>query len=118
MDFGFSRLLEMFEKRFGRTATTVLLAAIGLALFGYCAKTMIETSIYFYHLSATALNIAAIKRRTAATALAQIGQRNFSAVCAAPRLGVTTISRVLIGSATRKRQLGMRIAGARRMAFG
>lgn len=57
MDFGLNRILEMFEERFGRTATTVLLAAIGLALFGYCAKTMIETSLYFYYLAATALNI-------------------------------------------------------------
>jgi hypothetical protein len=31
MDFGFARFLEMFEERFGRTATTTILAVLGLA---------------------------------------------------------------------------------------
>jgi ABC-type Fe3+ transport system permease subunit len=38
MDFGFGRFLEMFEDRFGRQATTILLAAIGLAVFGVCVS--------------------------------------------------------------------------------
>jgi hypothetical protein len=33
MDFGLDKLIEMFEERFGRTASTALLFIIGLAAF-------------------------------------------------------------------------------------
>lgn len=50
MDFGFGRFLEMFEERFGRTATTVLLAALGLAAATWSVKTVIEFAVYIYDL--------------------------------------------------------------------
>jgi hypothetical protein len=43
MDFGVGRFLEMFEERFGRTATTLLLAIIGLGVVGFCGKLVYET---------------------------------------------------------------------------
>lgn len=57
MDLGLDRFLEMFEARFGRFTTTVLLAVIGLALFGYSIRLFIETTIYFYHLAASAVGL-------------------------------------------------------------
>lgn len=47
MDFGFNRFLEMFEDRFGRHATTVLIAVVGLALFGYSLRVIVETVTEF-----------------------------------------------------------------------
>jgi hypothetical protein len=47
MDFGFARFLEMFEERFGRTTTTVLLGLIGAALVCYSLKVVVDTSIEF-----------------------------------------------------------------------
>jgi uncharacterized membrane protein (DUF106 family) len=39
----------MFEERFGRAATTVLLGTFGVAVFGYCLKVIVEAAIYLYH---------------------------------------------------------------------
>ena len=50
------------------------------------------------------------------TALAQIGQRNFSAVCAGPKSDTITILRVPICSATHKRRHGGKITDAHQMA--
>jgi hypothetical protein len=50
MDFGLARFLEMFEERFGRRATTALLALIGLAVTAYSIKLAIETIKYLYDL--------------------------------------------------------------------
>lgn len=36
--FGFGRFLEMFEERFGRVITTVLLGAIALAILSVCGN--------------------------------------------------------------------------------
>ncbi|MGB6537394.1 MAG: hypothetical protein WBF58_15695 [Xanthobacteraceae bacterium] len=57
MDFGLARFLEMFEERFGRRATTALLAVIGLAVFGYCVRLILETTIYFYGDITSALHV-------------------------------------------------------------
>jgi hypothetical protein len=54
MDFGLSRFLEMFEERFGRYATTLLLGTLGLALFGYSVKITIEAAVYLYDLANSA----------------------------------------------------------------
>jgi transposase-like protein len=48
----------------------------------------------------------------ALTALARIGQRNISAVCAVPKSAITTISPVLICCAMRKRLHGAKITAA------
>jgi hypothetical protein len=56
MDFGFSRFLEMFEERFGRHATTFLVALIGLALSVYSLKVVIDASTEFYTLFTTTIN--------------------------------------------------------------
>lgn len=45
MDFGFGRFLEMFEERFGRVTTTVLLGAIGLAILCVCGDLIISNII-------------------------------------------------------------------------
>jgi hypothetical protein len=47
MDFGFSRFLEMFEDRFGRHATTVLIALIATALAAYSIKVIVDTTVEF-----------------------------------------------------------------------
>jgi ABC-type Fe3+ transport system permease subunit len=65
MDFGFGRFLEMFEDRFGRLATTILLAAIGLAVFGVCvsaiysniARPIYDIAIQIIHSGASLKNI-------------------------------------------------------------
>ncbi|HEV8014928.1 MAG TPA: hypothetical protein VGP48_05325 [Stellaceae bacterium] len=45
MDISFGRILEMFEERFGRVPTTLLLAIIGLAIFASCGKLIYEIII-------------------------------------------------------------------------
>ena len=57
------------------------------------------------------------KKRTASTALAPIGPKNFSRACAVPRSATITISRALICSGTRKRLHGAKIIAACRMAI-
>ncbi len=52
MDFGFSRFLEMFEERFGRLATTILIGLIAAALVAYSLKVIIDTTIEFHGLFA------------------------------------------------------------------
>ena len=51
MDFGISRFLEMFEERFGRTATSTLLAVIGIAILAWAMQTTIAFSVYLYKLT-------------------------------------------------------------------
>jgi uncharacterized membrane protein YccC len=45
MDFGLGRFLEMFEERFGRLATNLLLIVIALAVFGGCVKLIYENLV-------------------------------------------------------------------------
>lgn len=54
MDFGFSRFLEMFEERFGRLATTALIAMIGAALVAYSIKVVVDTALELHSLAAQA----------------------------------------------------------------
>ncbi len=51
MDFGISRFLEMFEERFGRRATTALLALIGIAIAAWGLQTIIGMVVYVYKLT-------------------------------------------------------------------
>lgn len=51
MDFGISRFLEMFEERFGRTATSTLLAVIGIAILAWGMQTTIAFAVYLYKLT-------------------------------------------------------------------
>jgi hypothetical protein len=46
MDFGLSRIVEMFEDRFGRFAATALIALIGLALACVSIKTIAEVAVW------------------------------------------------------------------------
>jgi C4-dicarboxylate-specific signal transduction histidine kinase len=48
MDFGFSRFLEMFEERFGRIATTVLIGVVGIALLGYSLHIIVDVTREFH----------------------------------------------------------------------
>jgi hypothetical protein len=61
MDFGFSRFLEMFEDRFGRLATTVLIGVLALAATSWAIKTVIEFAIYIYELSIKSRFLSAIE---------------------------------------------------------
>jgi hypothetical protein len=51
MDLGLSRFLEMFEERFGRTATTAILGAIGVAAMAWAIQTVIQLAVYIYKLA-------------------------------------------------------------------
>ena len=51
MDFGLHRFLEMFEERFGRRTTTLLLGVVGLAIFGVSANLIYaDIALPLYHL--------------------------------------------------------------------
>ncbi len=45
MDFGLSRIVEMFEERFGPRATSVLVALVALALGAISLKTIVDDLI-------------------------------------------------------------------------
>lgn len=45
MDFTISRVVEMFEERFGKRATTALVGTIAFAVFSVSVKTVIDTAI-------------------------------------------------------------------------
>lgn len=45
MDFSLSRVIEMFEERFGRVATTALVGIVALALACVSLKTIFETAV-------------------------------------------------------------------------
>ena len=66
MEFGFSRFLEMFEERFGRTVTTIVLGLVGAAVALYCAKVVIEAAVYFYGLMLSMNFLAALRQETVA----------------------------------------------------
>jgi hypothetical protein len=51
MDFGLGRIFEMFEDRFGRVASTILIFAVGAALFVYSLKVVIETILELHKIS-------------------------------------------------------------------
>jgi|GEM_PF-6835783 len=46
MDLGIDRLVNMIEERFGRTASTVLLLTVFLAVFSWCVSTTYSHLIY------------------------------------------------------------------------
>ena len=48
MDFGVTRFLEMFEERFGRVATTVLLALIGSAIALWALDIIVDHGTKLY----------------------------------------------------------------------
>ncbi len=48
MDVGLSRILEVFEERFGRIATNILVGAVGVALFFYSVRVIIEAILEFH----------------------------------------------------------------------
>lgn len=77
MDFGFARFLEMFEERFGRSATTVLLAVLATAVAAWAAKTIIDAIRYVYVLVVSTHLMTALDNESAAAHLiiltAQIG---------------------------------------------
>ena len=67
MDFGFARFLEMFEERFGRIATTAILAILGLAASAWAVKTIIEAIIYVYDLIKSAKLLTVLEEESAAS---------------------------------------------------
>ena len=67
MDFGFARFLEMFEERFGRVATTAILAILGLAAAAWAVKTIVEAIIYVFHLIKSAKLLTALEQESAAS---------------------------------------------------
>ena len=67
MDFGFARFLEMFEERFGRIATTAILAILGLAASAWAVKTIIEAIIYVYDLIKSAKLLTVLEEELAAS---------------------------------------------------
>jgi hypothetical protein len=67
MELGFARFLEMFEERFGRLSTTVLMGALGMAALFWAVQTIIEALVYVYkHIAATHLIAAFENESTAA----------------------------------------------------
>jgi hypothetical protein len=58
VDFGFGRFLEMFEERFGRLPTTILVATAGLGIFAVCASQVYEHIVFpLYYFVAQILSI-------------------------------------------------------------
>jgi len=55
MDIGLGRFLEMFEERFGRTATTVLVGIIGLAVIAFCVPLIWNNLIMPIYLGVSAI---------------------------------------------------------------
>jgi Tfp pilus assembly PilM family ATPase len=70
MDFGFSRFLEMFEERFGRLSTTLLMGALAIAVLSWAIQTTIEAGVYIYGLIKAAHFLAVLETEHAATHLA------------------------------------------------
>jgi hypothetical protein len=50
MELGVARFLEMFEERFGRRVTTLLLGALAIAAAAWAVQTTIEAAVYVYRL--------------------------------------------------------------------
>ena len=57
MNFGLGRFLEMFEGRFGRAATTALLAMIGLAIVTFTGRLILDGLVLpIYNITTTVIN--------------------------------------------------------------
>jgi hypothetical protein len=69
MELGFARFLEMFEERFGRFVTTLLMAALAAAAAAWALQTIIEATVYVYGLVKAANFIAALRTEHAAAHL-------------------------------------------------
>jgi hypothetical protein len=58
IDLGLGRVLELFEERFGRNLTTILLAVIGLGVFAVCGRLVWEIIIVpVYRLAFILINL-------------------------------------------------------------
>jgi hypothetical protein len=73
MELGVARFLEMFEERFGRRVTTLLLGALAIAAAAWAVQTTIEAAVYVYRLFKSADLIAALRKESAASHLIVFG---------------------------------------------
>ena len=77
LDFGFSRFLEVFEERFGRPLTTVLVGTIGFGLLLFAIKTIFEMSKWFYKEAISYPWLSSFNSRTAAIQLIVLAAQIF-----------------------------------------
>jgi hypothetical protein len=69
MDFGLDKFFEMFQARFGRLPTNILLSVIGLTVLLWGIKTTTEYAVYLYGMIKSADFIPVLESEHAATHL-------------------------------------------------
>ena len=69
MELGFGRFLEIFEERFGRVATNLLMAMLALAAVSWAIQTTVEMVVYVHRIAKSVDFVAALMRESAAAHL-------------------------------------------------